>query len=148
MFVRSISPAHRPPGSLLLPFYASRVSAGFPSPADGHLDGVLDLNDLMITHPNSTFFVRVQGDSMNGAGIFNDDILVVDRAATPKHRDVVLAVVDGSFTVKRWVKRTEGNFLVPENSDYPEIEIENQHQVEIWGVVTFAIHTFRKPTMV
>ena len=148
MLVRSISPAHRPPGFLRLPFYASRVSAGFPSPAEEHLEGVLDLNDLMISRPNSTFFVRVQGDSMNGAGIYNDDILVVDRAAAPKNRDVVLAVVDGEFTVKRWIKRARKVLLVPENPNYPEIDIENHQKVEIWGVVTFAIHPFRTPTVV
>jgi len=123
-----------------LPEYLSSINAGFPSPADDYVDKRLDLNELLIKHPASTFFVRVIGDSMINAGIYSGDLLVVDRAIEPTNNKIVLAVVDGEFTVKRYVIRKNKIFLVPENENYPEIEINEDMNFEVWGVVTNVIH--------
>jgi DNA polymerase V len=126
-----------------LPYFLSPVSAGFPSPADDYIESKLDLNDLLIPHPSSTFFTRVKGDSMVNAGIFNGDILVVDRSEQPGDGSVIIAVVDGEITVKRLKKEKGKVWLVPENPDYQSIEIKEETQFEIWGVVAAVIH--RKP---
>ncbi|MDG1482493.1 MAG: translesion error-prone DNA polymerase V autoproteolytic subunit [Myxococcota bacterium] len=114
----------------------SRIQAGFPSPADGSIDEVLDLNSLMVRRPSATFFVRVEGDSMKDAGILSGDILVVDRAERARHGAVVLAVLDGEFTIKQWV----GDALLPANPAYPRIPLHAGRDFEIWGVVMYAIH--------
>ena len=89
------------PSKLALTFYTSRVPAGFPSPADDHIEGKLDLNLHLIRRPASTFFVRAEGESMKDIGIFEGDILVVDRSITPQNKDIVIAVLHGELTVKR-----------------------------------------------
>ena len=116
------------------------LPAGFPSPADDFLDKRLDLNEYLIKHPAATFYVRVHGDSMVRAGIQSGDILVVDRSLEPQHRRVVVAFVDGEFTVKRLLKRDGGIVLAPENPAYPEISIKPGMEMEVWGVVTAVIH--------
>lgn len=123
-----------------IPLFLSEVPAGFPSPAEGYMDDALDLNDLLITHPAATFFVRVSGDSMHGAHISAGDVLVVDRAVEPKDRDIVVAVLEGEFTVKRI--RKEGNrfFLAAENPNFAPIEVSNREDFQVWGVVTYVIH--------
>jgi DNA polymerase V len=126
-----------------IPFYLSPVSAGFPSPADDYIESKLDLNDLLVQHPAATFFTRVNGSSMIEAGIFHDDLLVVDRSETPGDGCVVVAVVDGELTVKRLRKIKGKVFLYPENPDYQPIEIKEDTQFEIWGVVIAVIH--RRP---
>jgi len=125
---------------LKLPLFACGVSAGFPSPASDYLEGRLDLNDLMVKRPAATFFVRVAGDSMIGAGIHHDDILVVDRGLEPAHGKVVIAVVDGEFTVKRLFRQNGVVRLLAENPDYPPIDLSGENLCEIWGVVTFVVH--------
>jgi DNA polymerase V len=125
---------------LPLPEYLVKISAGFPSPADDYVDKKLDLNEYLIEHPAATFFVRVIGDSMQNAGMQSGDILIVDRALEAKSGDIVLAVIDGEFTVKRFVKLNDKLFLVPENPAYKEIEIKGNMQFEVWGVVTNVIH--------
>jgi len=119
-----------------------QVAAGFPSPADDYLkaETPLDLNEHLIKHPAATFFVRVRGDSMTGCGIFPDDILIVDRSLEPIHRKVVIAVVNGELTVKRLHKNGGQVMLMPENAGYKPIVIENEMELEIWGVVTCVIH--------
>ena len=87
---------------LPLPLMCWSVEAGFPSPAEGQVDEALDLNDLLIDHPHATYFVRVRGDSMRDAGIHHGDLLIVDRAQTPRSGDVIVAALNGEFTVKRW----------------------------------------------
>jgi DNA polymerase V len=125
---------------LELPLYQSLVQAGFPSPADDYLDTKLDLNKHLIEHPNSTFFVRVTGDSMIGVGIFAGDIVIVDRSPEPKHLQIVLAVVDGEFTLKTLVKKGKNIYLRPENEAYETIRITEDTDFQIWGVVTYTIH--------
>jgi DNA polymerase V len=126
----------------LLPLYLSRIKAGFPSPADDYLDKKMDLNEFLIEHPASTFFVKVKGDSMVNAGIHSGDILVVDRSAEPKNNKIVVAVVNGEFTVKRVQKRGVRLFLVAENPDFPPLEVSESAEFEIWGVVLHVIHSF------
>ena len=123
------------------PLYLSRIKAGFPSSAEDYLDKKLDLNEHLIKHPASTFFVKVKGDSMVGAGINSGDILIVDRSLDPRDKCIVVAVVNGDFTVKRICKDSERLFLVAENSKYPAIEINDGMDFEVWGVGVHVIHT-------
>ncbi len=116
------------------------VPAGFPSPAEDYAEGPLDLNRYLIHHPAATFFVRVKGDSMTGAGIFCGDLLIVDRALNAVPGNVVIAVVNGDLTVKRFHQESGRIVLLPENPDYPPILIEPDTDFAIWGVVTRAIH--------
>ena len=140
MILNSMHPVPVQPEILSLPLALCRISAGFPSPADDHLEDSLDLNRLMVQRPSSTFFVRVSGDSMIGAGICSGDILVVDRAQQARFNDVVLAIVSGEFTVKRWVNSNKGPILQPENPNFKPIPLTPDLEFEIWGVVTYAIH--------
>ncbi|OGT88945.1 MAG: DNA polymerase V [Gammaproteobacteria bacterium RIFOXYD12_FULL_61_37] len=126
--------------SQALPLYASRVSAGFPSPADDYLEGTLDLNEHLVKHPAATFFVRVSGDSMLNAGIHPGDILVVDRSLTPVSGRIVIAALDGELTVKRFDQRNGRTRLLAENPAYAPIEIQDGNELHIWGVVTNVIH--------
>lgn len=125
---------------LKIPFYATAVPAGFPSPADDYLDKRLDLNELVIRHPAATFFVKVEGTSMVGAGIHPGDTLVVDRAVQPAGERVVVAVVDGEFTVKRIRKRGARLFLLSENPAVAPLEVPPQADFQVWGVVTYVVH--------
>ena len=124
-----------------LPLFLSRIRAGFPSPADDYLDKKLDLNEYLIKHPAATFFVKVKGDSMIKAGIHSGDILVVDRSLEPKDKKIVIAVLNGEFTVKRIRKMKDKLYLVSENDDYVPIEIKDGADFEIWGVVVHVIHS-------
>ncbi len=134
---------HRPvlaPPPLELLLYAARVPAGFPSPADDDVEGRLDLNQHLIRHPAATFFVRVSGESMLGAGIHPGDLLVVDRALEPAHGKVVIAVVNGELTVKRLCIREGQVRLLAENERYAPIVLSGDMDLQIWGVVTNVIH--------
>lgn len=124
---------------LELPFYTS-ISAGFPSPADDFIEKTLDLNEHLIKNRSTTFFVRVSGFSMQGAGIYEDDILIVDRSLEVKNKDVIVAHLDGEFTVKRYLKKGGKHFLKPEHPDYPLIELDTNETFQVWGVVTNVIH--------
>lgn len=124
------------------PFFTCGVSAGFPSPADEHIDRKLDLNELLIQHPVATFFVRVAGDSMKDAGINHGDILVVDRSLEAASGKIVIAIVNGELTVKRFVQNRASCQLVAANSDYPPVEITEDTDFSVWGVVTSVIHQF------
>lgn len=127
---------------LARPLFRSRVPAGFPSPAEDYVESALDLNEHLIAHKEATFFVRVRGDSMIGAGIRNGDLLVVDRAREAKDGDIVIAVVDGDLTVKRLNQRGAHLCLMPENPCYRPIELKDGQELTVWGVVTSAIHQF------
>lgn len=126
--------------TLRLPLVTARVPAGFPSPADDYIEGKLDLNQHLIRHPAATFYVRAGGDSMLGAGIHNDDLLVVDRSLDPADGQVVIAVVNGEMAVKRVHKDGKRLFLMSENERFQPIEIREGDDFEIWGVVTAVIH--------
>ena len=117
------------------PLYATRPAAGFPAPGDDVLEKALDLNDLLIDNPTSTFFVRVEGDSMEGARIFSGDILVVDRSVPPGDGGLVVAAVYGEMVVKRLVIKKEHTLLVSENEAYEPILITDNDDCFIWGVV-------------
>ena len=123
-----------------LPLYSSHVSAGFPSPADDHIERQLDLNEHLIKNPASTFFVRASGESMKNAGIFSGDILVVDRSLKAVDGKVVIVAIDGELTVKRLKKDNHAIYFMPENPDFKPILIKELQDVHIWGVVTNVIH--------
>ena len=129
--------------SLSIGLHLTSIEAGFPSPADDHLDISLDLNDYLIKHPSATFYIYVKGDSMINDGIYNGDIMIVDRALSPKSKDVVIAVIDGEFTVKRMHKKNNKIYLQPSNTNYKTIYITNEMDFQIWGVVTHTIHHCR-----
>lgn len=123
-----------------IPYFPQGIPAGFPSPADDHLQKALDLHEHLIKHPAATFFAHVQGDSMKDANLNDGDLLVIDRAETPRHRSIVVAVVNGEFTVKRLYKRNGEVRLMPENKAFPVIEVKEEMDVVIWGVVSHIIH--------
>ena len=127
-------------GNKPLPLFSCSVAAGFPSPADDHLEGSLDLNDHLIKHPSATFFVRVSGDSMIKAGIHHDDILVVDRSLEARNGKVIIAAVEGQLTVKRLQRGKGKTMLMPENDAYAPITVHDDNDMVIWGVVTNVIH--------
>jgi DNA polymerase V len=123
-----------------LPLYQSAVAAGFPSPADSDMEGMLDLNELLVRHPAATFFVRVSGLSMINAGIHHNDILVVDRSLEPSAGKIVVASINGDLTVKRLIKEEETIRLIAENDGYPPITVSEESDLRIWGVVTNVVH--------
>ncbi len=123
-----------------IPLIESAVPAGFPSIAEDYVDRALNLQELLVKHPAATFFVRVKGSSMLGAGISSNDILIVDRALTPTDNKIVIARIDGELTVKRLRFEHNRVILVPENDSYEPLEITPSMDFEIWGVVTFVIH--------
>lgn len=120
--------------------FASPVSAGFPSPADDFLERNLDLNTYLVKHPSATFFVRVQGDSMVRSNIRSGDILIVDRAVENADNKIVVALINGEFTVKKVKKNGKKLWLMPSNPLYRPMEITAEMNFEIWGVVTYVIH--------
>jgi DNA polymerase V len=128
-----------PSSRVLIPLYSDSVHAGFPSPAEDFVENVLDLNELIIDHPLATFFVRAKGDSMYQAGIRDNDILVVDRSISAKHKDIIIAVVQGDFTCKYLVKTDKGTLLYPANPKYKPIPVDEASECVIWGVVTFVL---------
>ncbi len=137
MKIISISPASADT-NILLPFYLSKVAAGFPSPADDYLDGGLDLNEHLIKHPSATYFARAEGDSMIELGIFTNDLLIVDRAVQASDGDVVVVAIDGQLTIKRL--DLANSRLLPANKQYQPIELSAYSQVDIEGVVLHAVH--------
>lgn len=127
-------------GSCYRPLIAGRAPAGFPSPAADHYDKRLDLNEHLVLHPEATFFLRVKGNSMIGAGIHDGDLLVVDRSLEPSHGRVVIAALDGELTVKRLHQQHGKILLCADNPDYPAIAIRQGQELQIWGVVAHVIH--------
>lgn len=121
-------------------FFDEGVPAGFPSPAEDHMDLDLDLSSYLIQHPSATFCVRVEGDSMVGAGIQSGDVILIDRSLTPNPGNIILAVVDGEFTVKRVDIVDDKLFLIPENPRLKPMEVAEGSSFQVWGVVTFVIH--------
>jgi len=126
-----------------LPYYETRISAGFPSPADDYAEKKIDLNEKLVKHPEATFFVKVDGDSMIDCGICSGDILLVDRAVEARDGKIIVAVLNGEFTVKRLKTKNQKYYLVPENQRYRIIEITEEDDFEIWGVVTSVIREMK-----
>lgn len=125
--------------ALSVPLVSASAACGFPSPADDYLEGALDFNELLIENPPATFVVRVAGDSMIGVGLYAGDLAVVNRARSAVDRSIVVALVDGEFTLKRFRRRAGRVWLHPENPAYPDIEILEGMAFEVWGVVTHSI---------
>lgn len=128
---------------LPIPLYGHKVPAGFPSPADDYVEDRLDLNQLLVQNITATFFLRVKGDSMTGAGIHDGDIIVVDRSVEPVDRAVVVAVVDGELTIKRLRIRNGVTELHAENPKYLPIRFKEGQEMTIWGVVTSSVHSVK-----
>jgi len=128
-----------------IPYLLSRISAGFPSPADDYIENNLSLSELLIKNHLSTFLMKTSGDSMIDVGINDGDILVVDRSIEAKNRDIVIAILEGNLTVKRLLFKTNGLVVLKsENIAYKDIKIPEITDLEIWGVVTSVIHQFIK----
>lgn len=124
---------------LPLPLFADRVSCGFPNPCSTFSDHSIDLNKLCVRSPASTFFVRASGDSMRDKGILDGDLLIIDRSVSAVDGDIVLAVLDGEFTVK-CLQTKPCPALVPANPAYSTIYLTEEMDFQVWGVVTFALH--------
>ena len=127
--------------SMGVTLFETRIAAGMPSPADDYTEDVLDLNKHLLCNPETTFYVRVSGDSMIDAGIHTGDLLIVDRSLRPQSGKVVIAVINGELTVKRLFKEHDRLFLMPENPSYSCLEITDDMDFMVWGVVTNVIHS-------
>ena len=129
----------------LIPYVLSRISAGFPSPADDYIENNLSLSELLINNHLSTFLMKASGESMIEVGINHNDILLVDRSLDAKNRDIVIAIFEGNLTVKRLLIKAKGSVVLKsENPVYDDIFIPEISDLEIWGVVTSVIHKFIK----
>lgn len=126
--------------SCKLPLFTSKVAAGFPSPADDYIDKWLDLNELLVPEKESTFFLRVKGESMVEANIHPGDLLIVDRSREAKDGDIVIAVLDGELTVKRLSITGNAVSLVPANPAFPVITLKEGQELIVWGIVTHSVH--------
>ena len=125
-----------------LPLLNDSVSAGFPSPADDYTEENIDLNEHLISNPFSTFFLRVKGDSMINAGIKDKDLIIVDKSLTAKPGNIIIAMIDGEFTIKRLSIKNNELYLKAENHNYPDFRFKNHFDVQIWGVVIYSIHSY------
>ncbi len=133
--LKSVNELLKEEESFKLPFYSSKVRAGFPSPADDFIEDKLDLNEYLIKHPASTFIVRAEGESMVGAGIYSGSLLLVDKSLEPKHGSIIIAALNGELTVKRLYKKNNKLQLHAENPDFPPIDIKEDVETVVWGVV-------------
>ena len=125
-----------------IPLLNDSVSAGFPSPADDYTEENIDLNQHLISNPFSTFFLRVKGDSMINAGIKDKDLIIVDKSLIAKPGNIVIAMIDGEFTIKRLSVKNDELYLKAENHNYPDFSFKNHIDVQIWGVVIYSIHSY------
>ncbi len=120
------------------------AAAGFPSPAENYVEEQLDLNKYLIKNKESSFFVRVSGDSMINVGIFDNDILIVDRSLTPVRQSIILASIDGELVIKKIIKdKLKNYYLKSENNNYPNIKLNSNTDTMIWGVVTYVLHSLK-----
>ena len=125
-----------------IPLLTDSVSAGFPSPADDYTEENIDLNEHLISNPFSTFFLRVKGDSMINAGIKDKDLIIVDKRLIARPGNIVIAMIDGEFTIKRLSIKNDELYLKAENHNYPDFNFKNHIDVQIWGVVIYSIHSY------
>ena len=124
----------------LIPLVKESISAGFPSPAEDYIELGIDLNKYLIKNPISTFFLRVSGNSMNNAGIYNNDLLIIDRSINPNPGHIVVALLDGEFTLKRLIKEKNNYYLKADKENYPAINLYEYVDIQIWGVAIHSIH--------
>lgn len=127
---------------LELPYVDVGISAGFPSPADDFIELTIDLNRELIKHKDSTFFAKVKGNSMKNAGIFDGDLLIIDKSLEPQDGKIAICQIDGDFTVKRIKKENDIVWLIAENEDYKPIKVTEENELMIWGIVIHSIKTF------
>ena len=125
-----------------IPLLTDSVSAGFPSPADDYTEENIDLNEHLISNPSSTFFLRVKGDSMINAGIKDKDLIIVDKSLTARPGNIIIAMIDGEFTIKRLSIKNNELYLKAENHNYPDFKFKNHIDLQIWGVVIYSIHSY------
>jgi len=125
-----------------IPLLNDSVSAGFPSPADDYTEENIDLNEHLISNPFSTFFLRVKGDSMINAGIKDKDLIIVDKSLIAKPGNIIIAMIDGEFTIKRLSIKNDELYLKAENNNYPDFRFKYHIDVQIWGVVIYSIHSY------
>ena len=128
----------------LFPLATETISAGFPSPAEDYVERGIDLNKDLIKNPISTFFLRVSGNSMNNAGIYNNDLLIIDRSINPNPGNIVVALVDGEFTLKRLIKEKNNYYLKADKENYPAISLYEYIDIQIWGVAIYSIHELQR----
>ena len=128
----------------LLPLANEAISAGFPSPAEDYIELGIDLNKYLIKNPISTFFLRVSGNSMNNAGIYNNDLLIIGRSINPNPGNIVVALLDGEFTLKRLIKEKNNYYLKADKENYPAINLYEYLDIHIWGVAIYSIHGLQK----
>ena len=131
---------------IILPLATETVSAGFPSPADDYIDNGIDLNEQLIKHPASTFFLRVSGHSMTNVGIYDGDLLIVDRSINAEPGKIVIAILDECFVLKKLILNKGSLYLEAAHPDYPTIDIKQYETVQIWGVVIYCIHDLKNVT--
>ena len=125
-----------------IPLLNDSVSAGFPSPADDYTEENIDLNEHLISNPFSTFFLRVKGESIINAGIKDKDLIIVDKSLIAKPGNIIIAMIDGEFTIKRLSIKNDELYLKAENHNYPDFSFKNHIDVQIWGVVIYSIHSY------
>ena len=125
-----------------IPLLSDSISAGFPSPADDYTEENIDLNEHLISNPFSTFFLRVKGDSMINSGIKDKDLIIVDKSLTAKPGNIIIAMIDGEFTIKRLSIKNNELYLKAENHKYPDFSFRNHIDIQIWGVVIYSIHSY------
>ena len=125
-----------------IPLLSDSISAGFPSPADDYTEENIDLNEYLISNPFSTFFLRVKGDSMINSGIKDKDLIIVDKSLTAKPGNIIIAMIDGEFTIKRLSIKDNELYLKAENDNYPDFIFRDHFDIQIWGVVIYSIHNY------
>ena len=125
-----------------IPLLNDSVSAGFPSPADDYTEENIDLNEHLISNPFSTFFLRVKGESMINAGIKDKDLIIVDKSLIARPGNIIIAMIDGEFTIKRLSIKNDELYLKAENHNYPDFSFKDHIDVQIWGVVIYSIHSY------
>jgi len=126
--------------AIALPMAETDVPAGFPSPCEDHAIKRIDLNEVLLLRPEASFMFRVKGDSMTDAGIFDGDTLIVDRSISPSHNHIVVAIVDGEFTVKRLYMRAGRTRLMPANANFAPIDFKDGQELRVFGVATHNVH--------
>ena len=142
--ISSYVPSREVPSTRLIPLTTATVSAGFPSPAEDYTELGIDINKYLIKNPISTFFLRVSGNSMNNAGIYNNDLLIIDRSINPNPGHIVVALLDGEFTLKRLIKEEDSYYLKSDKENYPTINLFEYIDIQIWGVAIYSIHELKR----